>query len=92
MKINEWKANNPDAGAVREINEKLGISKLSARLLAARGVDNAASAEKFLKHDLSSLHDPFLLPDMRAAVDRINSAIENKECIVVYQETLDFFR
>jgi len=53
------------------------------RILAARGLDNKSKAA-FLLPDYSKLHDPFLLPDMHEAVDRIKLALKNNEKIAIY--------
>ena len=38
----------------------------------------------FLENDLSFLHNPFLFDDMETVVDRIQSAVEDKEKIRVF--------
>jgi single-stranded-DNA-specific exonuclease len=53
------------------------------RILAARGLDNKSQAA-FLLPDYSVVNDPFLLPDMQKAVDRIVLARERQEHITVY--------
>jgi single-stranded-DNA-specific exonuclease len=55
-----------------------------ARLLAIRGIDEPEIAYRFLHPSLDHLHDPFLLTDMAAAVDRILAAIERTERIAVH--------
>ncbi len=54
------------------------------QLLFNRGVTDAKSAEQFLSGDKSLFHDPFLLPGMKLAVERIFKAIYEKEKIVIY--------
>ena len=55
-----------------------------ARLLARKGMVTDAEASDFLRPRLRNLSDPFLLPQMRVAVDRILRAIDKKERIVLY--------
>jgi single-stranded-DNA-specific exonuclease len=55
-----------------------------ARLLRNKGLLVDAQAEEFLRPRLRRLSDPFLLPQMRAAVDRILHAIAASEQIVLY--------
>ncbi len=55
-----------------------------ADLLVQRGIDNIDSAERFFHPSLRDLHDPFLMPDMEAAVERLNRAMGSKERIMVY--------
>lgn len=56
---------------------------LFEKILAARGL-KGSRREKFLHPDYEAGHDPFLLPDMRAAVDRLVQARENQERITIY--------
>lgn len=53
------------------------------RLLEERGVTDH---EAFLNPQYEARHDPFLLPDMERAVDRILTAIEKKEKIAVWHD------
>ncbi len=63
------------------------ISDLVQTLLHKRGITDASEIEKFLKPDfVRDMHDPFLLADMEQAVERVLSAIERKEKIVVYAD------
>ena len=55
-----------------------------ARLLVMRGITEAEAAERFLAPALSHLHPPYLMAGMKAAVDRIEAAIENKDPILIY--------
>ena len=59
---------------------------LIADLLNARGVEEEAQ-ERFLKPDFErDSHDPFLLPDMEKAVERVLRAREQKEIVVVWSD------
>lgn len=53
-------------------------------LLLQRGITTLDEAEKFFHPSLRDLHDPFLMPDMDKAVDRLNRAMGSKEKIMVY--------
>ena len=61
-----------------------GLSPIVMRALRARGIVTEEERRRFLYPDLSLLRDPFLLPDMRKAVDRINRAIASGESICIY--------
>ncbi|MEM9528392.1 MAG: DHH family phosphoesterase, partial [Bacteroidota bacterium] len=67
----------------RLVNE-LKVEPLIAQLLAQRGITTYDEAKRFFRPELSHLHDPFLMADMDKAVERIESAISNKENILVY--------
>ena len=50
-----------------------------------RGLTTRAAREVFLQPDYAAVkYDPFLLPDMRAAVDRLRLARQKQEKIVIY--------
>lgn len=55
-----------------------------SELLVQRGITSISEAEKFFHPSLRDLHDPFLMPDMDKAVDRLNRAMGSKEKILVY--------
>ncbi len=55
-----------------------------AELLKRKGFANADAVNAFLRPRLSSLSDPFLLPDMAAAVARVFHAIDRRERIVLF--------
>ena len=55
-----------------------------ARLLFFRGIETAEAASQFLSSSLAQLHSPYLMTGMKAAVDRLDAAIERKEGILVY--------
>jgi len=66
------------------LEEALGIHPSIALLLVKFGVDNVEKAVSLLHPKLSSLADPFLLPDMDRAVSRIFKAIDLGEQILLY--------
>ncbi|MBT8038014.1 MAG: single-stranded-DNA-specific exonuclease RecJ [Verrucomicrobiae bacterium] len=60
-----------------------GIPEILVKMMLQRGVD-AAEMQRFLHPRLMDLQDPFLLPDMEAAVDRIFVAVDAGEEVCVY--------
>ncbi len=56
---------------------------LFERILASRGLTRQ-ERDVFLSPDYAKRHDPFLLPDMRAAVDRLKKAHKKQERIAIY--------
>ena len=70
--------------AAERLSNELDISPVAARILAGRGIRTAAQARSYIRPSLESLHDPFLMRDMGAAVDRLCRAIDNHERIMVY--------
>lgn len=55
-----------------------------SELLVQRGITTVDEAEKFFHPSLRDMHDPFLMPGMQTAVDRLNKALGSKERIMVY--------
>ncbi|MBD5262989.1 MAG: single-stranded-DNA-specific exonuclease RecJ [Bacteroides sp.] len=53
-------------------------------LLMRRGVSTPEDAVGFFSPSLDDLHDPFLMPDMDKAVERLNRAMGAKERIMIY--------
>jgi len=62
----------------------LGVPAVVGRLLQQRGFSDPEAAQRFLSPQLSHLHDPFLLTDMRAAVGRLREAVARRERIIVH--------
>lgn len=55
-----------------------------SQLLVERGITSEKEADRFFHPQLKNLHDPFLMPDMDKAVERLNRAMGSKEKIMVY--------
>ncbi|MFD2670446.1 single-stranded-DNA-specific exonuclease RecJ [Marinicrinis sediminis] len=60
--------------AAQQLATELKLPLLVAQLLVQRGIQTKAEAELFLHGDIPQLHDPFLMEDMKAAVDRLERA------------------
>ena len=63
---------------------QLKISPLLAQCLLNRGLSEPAAIENFLAPRLKNLADPFLLPNMNAAVERLLLAHERDESLVIF--------
>ena len=61
-----------------------GGNSAVAEVLLRRGVKSPAEADAFFTPAISDLHDPFLMPDMDKAVNRLNKAMGAKERIMIY--------
>jgi single-stranded-DNA-specific exonuclease len=79
-----WALRNADDSVVRQLTSELKLSPIVARLLVSRGISAAEQAEKFLAPSLAQLHSPYLMLGMKAAVERLQSAIANKETVLIY--------
>jgi len=73
-----------EQAAAQRLTDELDISPVAGRILAGRGIRTGAEARAYIRPSLDSLHDPFLMRDMGAAVDRLCRAIDSHERIMVY--------
>lgn len=79
-----WNVGVPEGEKVKNIAEQLNVSEFLANIIVAKGFNEVDDARDFVNGDCSQLHDPFLMPDMDKAVERICKAVENKEKILIY--------
>jgi single-stranded-DNA-specific exonuclease len=79
-----WSPATPQPLLAENLAARLKISPLLAQCLINRGFDEADVIEKFLKPRLKNLADPFLLPNMAVAVERLLQARENEEPVVIF--------
>lgn len=80
----KWEYNEVDENKVLEISKKYGISELLATILVGRNIVEDEKIKVFLNPSRNDFYDPFLMPDMEVAVNRIIKAMKNKEKIVIY--------
>ena len=80
-----WVINEPgDDETVEALMKSLGVDRVIANLLVQRGVTSFESAKAFFRPSLDDLHDPFLMKDMTEAIDRLTTAMEKQERVLVY--------
>ena len=74
------------AAALVDLNLKVPANALLvlADLLVRRGIEEPEAAARFLSPQLSHLHDPLLMSGMKAALDRLEGAVERKERVLIY--------
>ncbi len=80
----KWEFFNSDNEKIKEISEKFKISELLSAVLVNRNIINDNEIKLFLNPTRNDFHDPYLMPDMEPAVDRIIKAIENNEKTIIY--------
>ena len=73
-----------EPAAVATLVSELELPEAIAAILVRRGYADPAAAKDFLRPRLEDLHDPWTLPDMEPAVERISSAIDHGESILVH--------
>lgn len=82
MNRKKWVVSHCDRDAAAALAENCGVEPFAAFLLCARGMTDEFEIESFL-YD-TDLIDPYTLPDMEKAVERVNMALENGEKITVF--------
>lgn len=80
----KWECYNNNNEEVEKIAKEFNVSKLLATILSNKKISKKEDIEKFLNPKRNDFHDPFLMPDMKIAVERIIKAIETKEKIMIY--------
>ena len=84
-KEKQWVAKKPgDPIYTQQLVQELAIDEVLASLLVQRGLKNSEEVKRFFSPSLSALHNPFLMKDMEAAVQRLHRAVESGEKILVY--------
>jgi len=78
-----WTIPPVDAHAADSLARDLGVSEITASVLARRGYDTPEAAGRFLDAALPG-HDPLLLGDMQVAVERIRAAVETGTRVCVH--------
>lgn len=79
-----WTFKNEDDTAVHDLAKQLKIPVSLARVLVARNLKTVEEAENFFEPSLDKLHDPFIMRDMKKAVERILKARDEGEQIWVH--------
>lgn len=79
-----WQVGSSDAAAAEAIWRSGCCKRLTAALLAARGIRTPEEAREFLREDNELLHDPYSMADMDKAVARLRRAVADQEIVAVY--------
>jgi single-stranded-DNA-specific exonuclease len=80
----KWEKKEIPQELVKDLAAKFNCDLLCASILARRGITKAEEICFFLEDGLRYLHNPFTLPSMEDAVDRILAAKEEGEKILVF--------
>lgn len=74
----------PEKEKIDKLARELQVDSSIVKILCQRQIETFEEAKKFFRPNLKDIHDPFLLKDMDLAVARIETAILNKENILIY--------
>ena len=80
----KWECYNNNIEEVQKIAKNFNVSNLLATILSNKNISSENEIEKFLNPTRNDFYDPFLMPDMKIAVDRILEAMNKKEKIIIY--------
>ena len=79
-----WKILHADDSKTDALHEALKINHTLCSILVQRGFDDFDKAKQYFRPQLNGLHDPFLMKDMDKAVQRILTAFNTQEKILVF--------
>lgn len=84
LKTQKINAVECDSKTVDAISQKLGLNKKLVELLIIRGYDNIDAINVFLHPDVNNFYPPETMLGMPECCERLKTAIENGERVVVY--------
>jgi single-stranded-DNA-specific exonuclease len=79
-----WLISRTNSEYVNYLSKAASLSPIFARVLINRGIKTPGDIADFLNPGLTNLSDPFELPDMKTAVERIKIAQRRNERILVH--------
>ncbi|MDE5830908.1 MAG: hypothetical protein K2H53_04580 [Clostridia bacterium] len=79
----KWQYVQSETDKAEKIAEKFNINLITAKIIANKNLSDE-EIKIFLEPTRDNFYDPFLLPDMEKAVERILASIENKEKVVIF--------
>jgi single-stranded-DNA-specific exonuclease len=83
MARTSWELPPADKSSVKRLSYGLGISRVTASVLVARGIVDEAIARSFVEPRLDDLGDLSLIPDIKPALERLKEAVAHDEHIMV---------
>jgi single-stranded-DNA-specific exonuclease len=66
------------------LQQSLKIHPILCKILVQRGIETFDQAKEFFRPSLTNLHDPWLMKDMDKAVERIITAVNINEKVLVF--------
>lgn len=79
-----WEILTADEQKTQALHAELKIHPVLCKILVQRGIETFEQSRNFFRPSLDDLHSPWLMKDMEKAVDRVVTAIQHNEKILVY--------
>ena len=80
----KWQVYDVNEDEVQKIANENNVNKLIATILSNKGIVEKEDIIKYLNPSRNDFHDPYQMPDMEIAVNRILKAKENNEKVIIY--------
>lgn len=80
----KWEVCQEEEEEILELASKSNLSPLLASILINRNINTVEKVEQFVNPTRDDFHNPFLMPDMDKAVNRILNAIDANEKVIIY--------
>lgn len=80
----KWECYEIKQQEVEEFVQKHQLSQLLSMILINRNITKKEQIDEFINPTRNDFHDPYLMPDMEIAVERLIKAIDKKEKIMIY--------
>ncbi len=80
----KWLVSRTNPDYLNYLSREASISPVLAQILINRDIKDADAIRDFLSPSVEMMHDPFLLPDMDRAVERLKKSVEKSETVLVH--------
>lgn len=80
----KWELKKYDESLVQKVMSENNVNKLLATILVNKKIIENQEIRKFIEPTRNDFYDPYLMPDMEIAVNRIVKAIEEKQKVIIY--------
>jgi len=79
-----WLVSKTNPDYLNYLSREASISPVLAQILINRDIKDADAIRDFLSPSVEMMHDPFLMPDMDRAVERLKKSVEKSETVLVH--------
>ena len=79
-----WLVSKTNPDYLNYISREASISPVLAQILINRDIKDADAIREFLSPSMEMMHDPFLMPDMDRAIERLKKSVEKSETVLVH--------